>query len=123
MDCVICHDGEDCEVNGTCPNCFRILPDVEFQGEFYKHFNTIEEAEGYRDILHEDDCMDNLRFCWQPFWFGADEFREISDEEYDEFSNKFYDYLEQKEQGCCGFMDENIFIGNQMAKIGCNYGH
>lgn len=121
MDCVICHDGEDCEVNGICPNCGREMKDVEFQGEKYKQFSSQETAFEYREKFYEDGTMGNLRFCWLPY--SLDKNYVFSNETQNIMQNDSYDYCEQVEQGCCGFMDEDIFIGKFMAKIGCNFGH
>ena len=95
--------------------------EVEFQDKKYKKFSCKEEAEEYRKNLHSDDCMDNLRFCYLPF--SLDEKVKLSDAEYDWHNEAYQEYLDIKESGCCGFMDEKIFIGNSMAIIGCNFGH
>lgn len=119
MDCFICHDGEDCEVGETCPNCGRITKDVEFQEEKYKHFFCKEEAEEYREFLHGNDCMNNERFCYVPSFLDGG--FNLIQEEIEWHNNSYVDYCNAKEQGCGGFMDEYIFVGNQMAKIGCNF--
>lgn len=91
---------------------------ITFQEKDYKQFDSIEEAERYREELHGNDCMDNLRFCYLPFSIGGS----VGDD-YETMENCYQEYLGKKEDGCCGFMDENIFIENNMAIIGCNFGH
>lgn len=93
--------------------------EIEFQGKVYKWFLTIEEAEDYRAFLHGDDCMDNLRFCMLPFHLNLT----YSGIVFEMMESNYQDYLEQKDSGCCGFMDEEIFINDQMCIIGCNFGH
>ena len=94
--------------------------EVEFQGEIYKKFSSVVEAEEYRNNLHGDDRMDNKRISRLPFVLEG----EIEDENlYEEILNEYHFYLDAKDDGCCGFMDEKIFIGNQMFVIGCNFGH
>ena len=93
--------------------------EIEFQGEKYKWFLTIQEAEDYRKSLHGDDCMDNLRMCLLPFHLTL----KYTDFLADMMQDDYQDYLNQKESGCCGFMDEKIFINDQMFIIGCNFGH
>ena len=93
---------------------------VEFQDEEYKQFESIEDAENYRESLHGDDCMDLLRLTRKPFLLNDEK---INDEDYDSIMVEYMNYDGIREFGCCGFMDEDIFIGNQMYSIGCNFGH
>lgn len=94
---------------------------IEFQGQQYKQFECKEDAEAYREELHGDDCMDGLRFTYMPFSLDEKFSCTIAEEEW--YSNCYQEYLDIKEDGCCGFMDEAIFIGKQQAVIGCNFGH
>lgn len=32
-------------------------------------------------------------------------------------------YMKQKDSGCCGSIDQLIIVGQELAMIGCNYGH
>lgn len=32
-------------------------------------------------------------------------------------------YESIRDEGCCGFFDEEIMINGRLAKIGCNFGH
>lgn len=95
---------------------------VEFQNEKYKQFESIEQAEDYRESLHGDDCMDNERLSRLPFLLD-DSNPDNFDYWYDSIDIEYGSYLNVKDNGCCGFMDEKIFIGNQMYIIGCNFGH
>lgn len=91
-----------------------------FRGEEFKQFESIEQAEEYRESLHRDDCMDNERLTRIPFLLDETTIDESTREKIQvEYMN--YDLV--RGNGCCGFMDEEIFIGNQMYMIGCNFGH
>jgi hypothetical protein len=68
-------------------------------------FQTKEEAWEWLDTTVNDPCVDNYRF-----YFEGDAEAEAK-------------YEEQIREGCCGFFDKQIMISNQLAWIGCNYGH
>ena len=73
---------------------------------YQKYFGTEKEARAYLDgAMSMSDCVDNQRFAYQ------------ANEE------QMKRYKEQKERGCCGFVDWCISINGEIAFMGYNYGH
>lgn len=69
------------------------------------HFETETDAWVWMEKEVDDGCVDNYRLCYLD----------------DDISIAQYD--EKKSEGCCGFFDRQVRIGNRCAMIGCNYGH
>ncbi len=70
-----------------------------------KQFETYEDAEEWMKEEVDDLCIDNFRFAYQND------------------SEALYLYEELRDEGCCGFFDEEITVSGKLAQIGCNYGH
>lgn len=70
-----------------------------------KSFSTEQEAiDGMIETV-DDPCIDNIRFAFMD-----------DDTAMSEYENA-------KDDGCCGFHDEEILVNGRKAMIGCNYGH
>lgn len=52
-----------------------------------------------------EECIDNYRFRI----YGDEKAR--------------LEYQKRIEEGCCGSFDEEIQVGDELAEIGCNFGH
>jgi hypothetical protein len=68
-------------------------------------FNTKEDAEEWMINEVDDPCVDGERFAFSD----------------DKEAIRAYEIV--KDNGCCGFFDEEITVNGRKAMIGCNYGH
>lgn len=70
-----------------------------------EEFDTYEDAEEWMKDEVDDLCIDGFRFAYQ------------------DDPEAVYLYEEIRDNGCCGFFDEDIIVSGKLAQIGCNYGH
>lgn len=69
-------------------------------------FDSEEQAwESFHACTEEEECKDNYRFA------------------YHDDSAAMAEYERQREDGCCGFYDTVVRIGERIASMGMNYGH
>ena len=68
-------------------------------------FTTKELAIEWAVSYADDACVDNERFAF------VDDPKAVSE------------YEKQKDDGCCGFLDETVMVNGKLAMVGCNYGH
>lgn len=69
------------------------------------NFETKEDAISWMIGEIDDECIDNIRFSFLDDAEGVEQ------------------YLNQQDDGCCGFFDAEISVGGRLAAVGCNYGH
>jgi hypothetical protein len=85
----------------------EVSPD-QFPPVHDKIFTSEQEAEAWMDKDLEDSdehCIDNYRFAF------LDDAKAMAD------------YQDKKDNGCCGYFDEEVVVNGRKAIIGCNYGH
>jgi len=68
-------------------------------------FVSYEEAYNWMIEKVDDPCIDNIRFAYQ------------------DNSIEMEKYSVDKDDGCCGSFDSEVFVDGVLCTIGCNYGH
>jgi hypothetical protein len=74
-------------------------------GDTTPTFDTIEDALDWMEEKVDDPCIDNQRVALVNDPIAMDK----------------YEY--KAEHGCCGSVDYEVIINNELYIIGCNYGH